>query len=196
MIRDSTLLGATALMLAGLVPAAADTQHSVAYTSYAVNGRTPAEIYRSILSRGPTVAGQKAIAATEARGVQKYTMAQDSRSCRITGHQLTFRFTVQLPRPASLSAMRPKDRQLWQQFSVFLKAHELQHTKLWLGCAAELDRSVMAIRASNCKDTARKADSLWRTMKASCDKLQGSFDRQQRGELLAQPFMQQVMRGD
>lgn len=187
---------AIALTILALAPAAAGTQQSVEYTYYAVNGRTPAEIYRSILARGPTVAGEKAIAATAAKGIQNYSMAQDSAVCRVTEHRLNFHFTVQLPRPANLSAMRPQDQALWKQFAVFLKAHELQHTKLWLGCAAELDRSVMALRTPNCKTTARRAESLWKTMKTSCDKLQASFDREQRGELLSQPFMQRVMRGD
>lgn len=196
MIRFHLPGAVAALILAGIAPAAAGTQHSVDYTYYSVSGRTPAEIYRSILSRGPMVGGERAIAATVAKGLQNYSMSDDTGACRITEHRLNFRFTVQLPQPASLSAMRPRDKALWRQFSAFLKAHELQHTRLWLGCAAELDRSVMAIRASSCKTTARKADSLWRTMKASCDKLQASFDREQRAELLAQPFMQRVMRGD
>lgn len=186
----------TAITLASLAPAAAGTQHSIDYTYYAVAGRTPAELYRSILARGPTVGGERAIAATAAQGVQNFGVAQEGKTCRVTEHRLNFTFTVKLPRATALSAMRPKDRALWQQFSVFLKAHELQHTKLWLGCAADLDRAVTMVRASTCKTAARKVEALWRDMKARCDRLQTSFDREQRRELLDQPFMQRVMRGD
>lgn len=197
MIRSLALCAAAAGVLAAAPsPAAAGARHSTEFTTYAVNGRTPAEIYRSILARGPTVGGAKAIAATSARGVQSYSMLQDGSTCRVTEHRLSFRFVVQLPRPSKLQAMRPKDRALWQQFSVFLKAHELQHIDLWLGCAAELDRAVISIKAPNCKSTARKTEKLWRNMQAKCDRLQTNFDREQRGELLAQPFMQRVMRGD
>ncbi|MCA3556231.1 DUF922 domain-containing protein [Aestuariivirga sp.] len=197
MIRTLALCAAAAGLLAGAPPpAAAGTRHSTDFTTYAVSGRTPAEIYRSILVRGPTVGGVRAIASTSARGVQSYSMLQDGPACRVTGHRISFRFRVQLPRPSKLKALRPKDRALWQQFSGFLKAHELQHIDLWLGCAAELDRTVTSIRAPNCKATARKVENLWRSMQARCDKLQARFDREQRGELLAQPFMQRVMRGD
>ena len=43
-------------------------------------------------------------------------------------------------------------------------------------CAADLERKVEAIRASTCEDVSKKAESLWRKMKASCDKQQASFD--------------------
>jgi len=197
MIRKSTLLwGFAALLLSCSPLAAAATVHSINYSYYPVTGRTPAEVYRSILRRGPTVNGDKAIASTTAQGVQNYSLAQQPTSCRVNDQRLDFRFDIQLPRPIYVSALTPRDRALWQNFSVFLRAHELQHTKLWLGCAADLERKVLAINARSCDDAKSQAEALWRKMRASCDKLQANFDREQRGELLAQPFMQRVLRGN
>ncbi len=197
MIRIDKLRAAAAVMLlGGPLPAAADTAQSIDYRYYTVSGRTPAEIYRSILDRGPRVAGEKAIATTTARAIQNYSLAQQGSSCRVTDNQLSFRFTVQLPRPTNISALSPQDRALWQQFTAFLKAHELQHTKLWLRCGAALDRKVLSIKTGSCKAAAQEAEELWGKLKVNCDKQQTSFDREQRSELAAQPFMQRVMRGD
>lgn len=197
MIRMLTLAGAlTALLLSCSPLMAAGTVQSINYSYYPVTGRTPSEVYRSILNRGPTVNGARAIASTTAEGVQNYGMAQEPSSCRVTDHRLSFSFNIMLPRPIYVSALTPRDRVLWQQFSVFLKAHELQHTRLWLGCAADLERKVLAIKARSCQDAKSQAEALWRKLKTNCDKLQANFDREQRAELLAQPFMQRVMRGN
>ena len=50
------------------MPAA--TLETTQYSSYPVTGRNPAEIYRSILNRGPLVEGKRAIAATTSQAVQ------------------------------------------------------------------------------------------------------------------------------
>jgi len=198
MIRSRPIRAAVAalLLLAGAGPAPADTTHSIEFTYYPVAGRTPGEIYRSIVNRGPKVAGERAIAATSARGVQNYSLQQEGSSCRVVENRVNFRFTVEMPKPTGLASLSARDRSLWQQFTAFLKAHELQHTRLWLRCAADLDRKVLGIKTGNCKDAAQEAEDLWRKMKTACDKKQVRFDSEQRAELLAQPFMQRVMRGD
>lgn len=142
---------AAALLLAGAsLPAGAETVQTTQYGSYPVSGRSPSEIYRMILRRGPSVDGTRAIAATTAQAVQSHTLEQGPSSCQVTQFRLAFRFNVELPRLVNSSGLTPQDRYLWQQFSSFLKAHELQHTRLWLRCGKELERRVMAIRATSC----------------------------------------------
>jgi predicted secreted Zn-dependent protease len=177
-------------------PAGAATEHSIHYSAYPVNGKTPAEIYRMIMNRGPMVSGNRAIAATTSEAVQSHILTQGTASCQVTSFRLNFRFDVQLPRHANPTALSPRDRFLWQQFSGFLKAHELQHTRLWLRCGTSLERQVMAIRASSCAEVERKAEAIWRRMKPICDREQVNFDKGQRSQLMVQPFMQKVIRGD
>ena len=177
-------------------PAVGATEHSVHFSSYPVSGKTPAEIYRVSMNRGPMVGGNRAIAATTSEAMQSHVLTQGAASCRVTSFRLNFRFDVQLPRHANLSALSPQDRFLWQQFSGFLKAHELQHTQLWLRCGTSLERQVMAIRASSCAEVERKAEAIWRRMKPNCDREQVNFDKGQRSVLVAQPFMQKVIRGE
>lgn len=188
---------ACALLLGGTcLSARGETVQTTQYSSYAVNGRTPADIYRAILKVGPIVDGGRAIAATTAQAVQSNTMQQGPSYCAVTQFRLSFRFNVLLPRLANTSGLSPQDRYLWQQFSAFLKAHELQHTRLWLRCGMELERRVMALRAPSCDELQRQADTTWKRMKPGCDKQQSNFDVEQRGELMSQPFMQRVVRGN
>ena len=192
-IRDAA---AALLLMAANSPVAAETVQTTKYSSYPVSGRTPTEIYRSILKRGPSIDGTKAIAATKAQVVQSHTLQQGTSSCRVTEFRLAFHFNVQLPRLVSASGLTPQDRYLWQQFSSFLKSHELQHTRLWLRCGRELERRVMTIRARSCEEAQRKADATWQRMKPGCDRQQTSFDTEQRTELMSQPFMQRVIHGN
>lgn len=187
--------GAALLLAVLCVNARAETVHATHFSSYNVSGRSPADIYRSILKRGPDVNGGRAIAATTAQAVQNHVLEQGPSSCRVTRFKLTFRFDVLLPRLVNASTVTPQDQFLWRQFSEFLKAHELQHTRLWLRCGKELERQVMALRASTCEDLQQKANTTWQSLKPACDKQQVNFDRQQRGVLTSQPFMQQVLSG-
>ena len=187
---------AALLLVATSAPVAAETVQTTRYSSYPVSGGSPAEIYRSILKRGPSIDGTKAIAATKAQVVQTHTLQQGTSSCKVTQFRLAFHFNVQLPRLVNASRLTPQDRYLWQQFSSFLKSHELQHTRLWLRCGKELERRVMTIRAGSCEEAQRKADATWQRMKPGCDRQQTSFDTEQRAELMSQPFMQRVIHGN
>lgn len=184
-----------ALALAGH-PAVAATEHSIRYSDYQVSGKTPAEIYRVIMKRGPMVDGKRAIAATTSEALQSHILTEEAASCRVTSFRLNFRFNVELPRHANPSALSPQDRYLWQQFSGFLKAHELQHTRLWLRCGASLERQVTAIKASSCAEVERRAEAVWRRLKPNCDREQVNFDKAERSKLMSQPFMKKVMRGE
>ncbi|MEI7600821.1 MAG: DUF922 domain-containing protein [Aestuariivirga sp.] len=195
-MKIRTLAAGLVMAITSGVVASAATQQTTQYSSYPVTGRNPTEIYRAILNRGPMVEGKRAIAATTSQAVQSHVLTQGSSSCRVTEFRLNFRFDVKLPRHTTLAVLSPRDRYLWQQFLGFLKTHELQHTRLWLQCGANLERQVMSLRAASCAEVERRAEDLWRRMKPSCDRQQVDFDKQQRGELMSHPFMQKVMRGD
>ena len=186
---------ATLLAAGSMVSARADTPSTTAYTYYAVSGRTPGEIYAALLRRGPTVQGTKALAVTTADAVERHTMLQTTSACQIVDYRVTFRFVVNLPSIPNEYVLPPQDRQLWQQFSIFLKTHELHHIKLWISCAANLEAQIRALHVSTCEDLSRRADDLWKSMRASCSQNQADFDTEQRTELLQQPFMRKVISG-
>ncbi len=194
-VTKAVAMTAALLATGSVASAKADTPSTTAYTYYAVSGRTPGEIYAALLRRGPTVQGTKALAVTTADAVERHTMLQTSSSCQIVDYRVTFRFVVNLPSIPNEYVLPPQDRQLWQQFSVFLKTHELHHIKLWLACASNLEAQVRGLHVSTCEDLSRRADAMWKDMRASCSQDQADFDTEQRTELLQQPFMRKVISG-
>ncbi|WP_421694148.1 DUF922 domain-containing protein [Aestuariivirga sp.] len=174
--------------------ALAGTTHSTNYSYYTVNGRTPAEIYRAILSRGPEVKGNKALASSSATVLRNGRLVQAA-NCQIVDFGLHMDFVINLPKLKNEAALPPSRRQLWRNFSRFLKAHEEHHAALWLGCAADLDRKVKAIKVKSCKQASQKVNQLWQQMLASCDKKQTAFDKSERQSLMKQPFMRGAVLG-
>ena len=174
--------------------ALAGTTHSIHYSYYLVNGRTTAEIYRAILSRGPQVNGAKALASSAATTLQDGRLVQAS-NCQIVDYGLHLDFVIKLPKLRNEAALPPSQRQLWRNFSRFLKSHEEHHTALWLGCAAELNRKVSSIKAKSCKQVSKKVNQLWQNMLASCGKRQTAFDAAERQSLMKQPFMRAAVLG-
>lgn len=174
--------------------ASAGTSHSTSYSYYPVNGRTPADIYRAILSRGPEVNGAKALASTSATTRQNGRLVQGP-TCQVVDYGLDLNFVIRLPRLRNEAVLPRAERRLWRQFSAFLRAHEEHHRELWLGCAAEMDRKVRALKVKSCKQASKRVNELWQRMLTSCGKKQTAFDEDERKTLMQQPFMRAAVRG-
>lgn len=194
-MKTLSILVAAALGICALAEAHSAIVTTTRYSYFTINGSTPASLYRGILSKGPVIGGSKAIATAAATAVQDGKLTQSGGTCRVADYRVKLIFTVTRPRLAKESALSPSDRALWRQFYGFVVAHEEQHKKNWMACAAGLDRQVSAIRASNCDKVAAKINTLWNQMMAKCDKVQSSFDAQQARALRAQPFMKRALGG-
>ena len=162
---------------------------------FSVGGGTPAEIFRSILSRGPRVSGASSIASIATRAVQDGGLTQQGGSCRVTGYTIKMTFVIKRPRIANPGVLSASDRAMWQQMNGFIIAHENQHKSNWMGCASGLNQRIASLSAPSCGQLAAKADSLWRQMLASCDAKQRSFDAAQSRALEQQPFMRRARSG-
>lgn len=180
---------AAALGVAGV--AAAKPAQTTKYTYYTVSGDTAVEIYDAMIRKGPKVNGAKAYAATSATTVQDGKLLQGS-SCQIEGYRLKLDFVIKLPKIRNEKVLPASDRKRWQQFSAFLKEHEETHRSIWMGCAADLERQVKAIRAKSCTDADRKANQLWDKMRAACNKKHVAFDAAEQKRLMSHPFVQLV----
>jgi predicted secreted Zn-dependent protease len=182
-------LAALAASSAGL--AEAKPAQSTKYTYYTVGGDTAVEIYNSMLKKGPKVNGAKAYAATSATTTQDGKLLQ-GRSCQVQDYRLKLDFVVKLPKIKNERVLPATDRSRWQQFSAFLKTHEETHRKIWMDCAADLERQVKSIKAKSCEDADRKASQLWDKIRASCNKKHAAFDASEQKRLLAHPFVKLV----
>ncbi|MFN4142574.1 DUF922 domain-containing protein [Aestuariivirga sp.] len=182
---------AAALGVAGV--AAAKPVQSTKYTYYTISGDSAVEIYDAMIRKGPKVNGAKAYAATSATTTQDGQLLQGS-SCRIEGYRLKLDFVIKLPKIRNEKVLPASERKRWQQFSTFLKTHEETHRSIWMGCAADLERKVKAIKAGSCSDADRKANQLWEKMRAACGKKHEAFDAAEQKKLMSHPFVQLVYR--
>ena len=167
--------------------------HSTSYDYYTIRGDTAAEIYDSMIKRGPKVNGARAYAATSATTTQKGKLLQGP-SCQIKDYHLKLDFVIRLPKIRNEKVLPAADRKRWQQFSTFLRTHEETHRKIWLDCAADLERRVEAIKAKSCKDADRKATQLWDKIRAACNIRHEAFDAAEQKRLMAHPFVDLVFR--
>jgi predicted secreted Zn-dependent protease len=161
------------------------------YAYYTIAGDTAVEIYDSMIRKGPKVNGAKAYAATSATTTQDGKLLQGS-SCQVEDYRLKLDFVIKLPKIRNEKVLPAADRKRWQQFSSFLKAHEETHRKIWLECAADLERQVKSIKARSCSDADRKATQLWDRIRAACNKKHIAFDAAEQKRLMKHPFVQMV----
>lgn len=167
--------------------------HSTRYSYYTVSGDSAVEIYDAMIHRGPNVNGAKAYAATSATTTQDGKLLQSS-SCQIKDYRLKLSFVIKLPKIRNEKVLPAADRKQWRNFSAFLKAHEETHRQIWLGCAANLEAKVRAIKVRSCSDADAKATKLWDKMRAACSKKHEAFDRAEQKRLMSHPFVQLVYR--
>ena len=183
-----------AIMASGLAAgAAAKPAFTTKYVYYPVGGKTPQDIYRAMLNKGPRVNGAKAYAATSAVSSQDGKLTQAG-TCQIKDYRLNIDFEIKLPKITNEKVLAPLDRRRWQQFSRFLKLHEETHRAIWLGCAANLERQVHAIDVKTCAEADARATKLWEVARKSCTKKQDAFDAAEQKKLIRHPFVQLVYR--
>jgi predicted secreted Zn-dependent protease len=183
-------VAAAAAILWGDV-ALAKPSHTTKYSYYTIGGDSAVEIYSSMMKKGPKVNGAKAYAATSATTTQDGKLLQGS-SCRVEDYRLKLDFVIKLPKIRNEKVLPASDRKRWQQFSTFLKVHEETHRKIWLECAADLERQVKSIKAKSCSEADRKANLLWDRIRAACNRKHVAFDAAEQKKLMKHPFVQMV----
>lgn len=118
-----------ALITASLVmPAAAhaDWQAVEQIKTYAISGRTGAELYQSIGERGPAAGNGRVIAHTTFKltWTRKYEVQPDN-ACKITVARPKLIITYTLPKPSG--DLPPAVKASWQSFLAGVETHEHWH---------------------------------------------------------------------
>jgi len=162
------------------------------YQYYNVSGKTAADIYSTMLSRGPHVNGEQAYASTTAQSSQAGSLIP-GRSCRIRDYKLRMSFVIKLPRVANEDQLPPMVRARWQEFSAFLKKHEETHRAIWTGCGKEFEARVKALSGSDCGKLDAETARIWERMKNSCDRKHEAFDIAEHKRLMRHPFVRLVL---
>lgn len=171
---------------------AAKPLQATKYSYYAISGNTPAEIYATLVKRGPRVGGVKAYASTTAVSSQSGQLIQ-GKNCSLEDYRFKIDFTIKLPKLKNEAALKGAIKGDWKKFSTFLKAHEETHRSIWLACASDLEARVHAINANSCADLNAKSTRLWEQMRVSCAKKQDAFDVAEQAKLMRHPFVKLVL---
>jgi len=193
-MRSSILIPAlaAAVLYCGMTGAVAQPAHTTKYVFYTISGDSPSKVYDAMIKRGPHVNGAKAYASTAATSSQQGRLTQ-GKSCEIRDYRLRIDFVIRLPKINNPKALTGAAGSRWQQFSQFLKKHEDTHRSIWLECAAQLEKDVQAIRASDCSVADSKATKLWAQMRQSCARRHDAFDAAEQKKVLKHPFVKMVM---
>jgi predicted secreted Zn-dependent protease len=176
-------------------PATARPVEKTNYKYYTIKGDSPAEIYNSMIRRGPDVNGVNAYASTSATSSQNGKLVQQGKSCRIEDYKFNINFTINLPKLKNEQALAGQTSAKWGQFKSFLKSHEETHKSIWMACAKTLETQVKSLRSKDCKSLDRQAAALWKKMRTSCDKQHAAFDAAEQRRLIKHPFVRLVLSG-
>lgn len=173
-------------------PAIAKPTVKTKYVYYPVSGVDAASLHEAMVRRGPHVDGENAYAATEVTASQDGLLEQAGASCRIRKYELTLDFRIRLPKLNASARLSADDRKRWTAFESFVRKHEDTHRQIWIGCAAELEKKVSAIRTRDCDRAKAQAQAAMDRTWAACGKKHDAFDAAQRHPLMRQPFIRSV----
>lgn len=183
---------AVALLWGGSSTALAKPKSTTQYKYYTISGDSAVELYIAMMKRGPHVNGDQAYASTTA------TQTLDGRfmrtnSCRLHDMNLSFQFTIRLPKLSSTKGLSKTTRDRWQEFSQFLRKHEETHRSIWLACATDFEKRAMAVKASTCESADAEIARLADTARISCNKKHDAFDSAEQKRVAKHPFVKQVL---
>lgn len=139
--------------------------------SYAVAGRTLAEVRRAIETRGPVAEdGRRFHGLTTWR--YRFNYAQDGRGrCEPRTAVVSVEIAVTLPELARPELLDPRDRRSWDDYVARLALHEREHVRLVLRGRDQLEQTLR--RSRSCADLAPTA----RRVSAAIEAENLDFDR-------------------
>jgi len=191
-----SIIGAAVVALIAVSLGSTTSEAAPAFTTryayYKISGENAADVYISMLKRGPHVRGEKAYAATLMESSQSGKL-QQTNSCRMINYKISAEFTIRLPKLADETALSPSVRSRWQQFSGFLRKHEETHRAIWMGCAKEMEARIGALRAGDCDALERKAQAIRDQVQKACTRKHTAFDAAEQKRLARHPFVKMVL---
>ena len=176
-------------------PARAEVVFTNDVVFFEVQGKTPAELYKSILSHSMQIDGKRTVASITTKLTQSGKALEHGNSCRADKYKINLDFVIKRPQIADEDALSPEDRKNWEQMYAFIRSHEELHRQIWLSCAHAMSDEVAAIEEATCRELTKRTNLLWSQMISDCDRKQRSFDDEQTKMLLGQQFYIDALRG-
>ncbi len=192
-MRALSAIAIAVALAAGLTSVAvAKPKSTTQYKYYPVSGGSAVELYIAMMKRGPHVNGDQAYASTTATQTLDGRFIRTS-SCRLNDMNLSFQFTIRLPKLASTKGLSKATRDRWQEFSQFLRKHEETHRSIWLACAGEFEKRAMSVKASSCEAADAEIARLADEARVACNKKHDAFDAAEQKRVAKHPFVKQVL---
>ncbi|OQP85420.1 peptidase [Rhizobium rhizosphaerae] len=115
--------------------------------TYAITGKTGAELYASIGDRGPVLGhGQRVIAHTSFKLTWKRDYREEAGGCRLAGTIPSLVITYTLPKPSG--ALSPAMAESWKRFSDGVRRHEIEHGRFIREMVAEIEAASLGLAAT------------------------------------------------
>ena len=169
-------------------PASAKPRTKTKYTYYTISGKSARNLYQQMVSRGPHVSGDRALAATSVKTQQTGELSGKS-TCRVRNYKLSMDFTIRLPKVRNEKSLTPRLRKRWKAFYQFVRRHEQRHRSIWIGCAKRIEREVRKVRSKSCRKVDQKANEIFKKLSAACDKQHNRFDAAEQKRLARHPLV-------
>lgn len=183
---------AVALLAGASSAALAKPKSTTQYKYYPVSGNSAVELYIAMMKRGPHVNGDQAYASTTATQTLDGRFVRTS-NCKLHDINLSFQFTIRLPKLASTKGLSKTTRDRWQQFSQFLRKHEETHRTIWMACAADFEKRALQVKASTCEAADSEIARLADEARVACNKKHDAFDAAEQKRVAKHPFVKQVL---
>jgi len=160
-----------AALAAGTTVAAAE-QVKVKTRTYAIAGKTGAELYQSMVRHGPRHGFvSRAIAQTSYTVEWQAEVVATGTTCRVLRAQPVLSITYTYPQPSRSMSAEMKRR--WQRFMVGVKTHEERHGAIAREMVRAAEASVTGLKVVNdpgCRKTRvevkKRADKIYATYEA------------------------------
>jgi predicted secreted Zn-dependent protease len=183
---------AVALFAGASSTAMAKPKASTQYKYYTVSGGSAVELYIAMMKRGPHVNGDQAYASTTATQTLDGRFVRTS-NCRLHDINLSFQFTIRLPKLSSTKGLSKTTRDRWQAFSQFLRKHEETHRSIWLACAADFEKRALSVKAPTCEAADAEIARLADEARVACNKKHDAFDAAEQKRVAKHPFVKLVL---
>lgn len=173
-VRVSGICLAAILMTA---PAwAGGVKQQIEYKHYAVEGASALQVINSMLRAGPDYGGAHAYATTQV-DVEPAMSRSLENGCRAEDLTLNARFTITLPRHGAPGQLGFATRRQYERLVGILKAHELEHQRIFRGCLDEMHKQIMALPpARSCAAFSRQVRAISDREWARCKVLNQALD--------------------
>jgi predicted secreted Zn-dependent protease len=173
----------------------AEIQANTFYKYYEVTGNSVRSLHKSMLRRGPNdVNGANAYGLTLMARSWEGQFVQNN-ECQIVDFKIKASFVIHLPKAKNEKALSSETMTHWRRFASFVRKHEEKHRSIYMSCAGELEKLILAMRERDCETLNQKSIALWENVWRQCDSKNDVFDNEEQARLVRNPFIKIALRG-